>query len=230
METILKVKNLTVELRKERIIEDLSFEVKKGEVLTIVGPNGAGKSVLLKALLGIIPSQGEIVFSKEARIGYLPQGLSQLSFLNLPLTLKEFFNFKEKSKEKILEFLEKFDLKENILNKQMAELSFGQFQRALMAWVLISRPNILLFDEPSTGIDIKAEEKIYSLLKDLKEKEGLSLLLVSHDLNIVYNFSDNVLCLSKRGFRCYGKPKEALSPSALTKLYGGKVKFYQHSH
>jgi zinc transport system ATP-binding protein len=226
---ILTVRNLNVELSGEKIIEDLSFNVKEGEILTILGPNGAGKTVLLRTLLGFLPYRGEINWKRKVKIGYLPQGLTHLKVKNLPLSVEEFFKLKGILKGKILEFLKLVGIKqESFLTKRIGNLSSGQFQRVLVAWALIGEPKVLLFDEPTTGIDIGGEETIYSLLYKFWQKENLTILLVTHDLNIVYKYSTNVLCLSKRGFFCYGKPREILTPETLAKVYGMEIKFYKH--
>jgi len=227
--TILEVKNLNIELDGEKIIKDLSFEVTKGEILTILGPNGAGKTVLLKALLGLLPYQGEILWSEKAKIGYLPQGLTQLKVKDLPLSVEEFFGLKKVPKEETLKFLKLVGIKEeSFLKKRIGDMSSGQFQRMLVAWVLVSKPEILLFDEPTTGIDIGGEETIYSLLHRFWKEGNLTILLVTHDLNIVYKYSSNVLCLSKKGRTCSGQPKEVLTTKLLEKMYGTGIKFYQH--
>ena len=246
---ILKVNRLNVELGGERIIENLSFQVKKGEFFTILGPNGAGKTTLFKALLGLIPYQGEISWdSKNPKIGYLPERLSRAKFKELPISVREFFKFKESSDEKIFEMLKSTGLENSkILEKGPGDLSSGQFQRMLIGWSLIGDPQVLFFDEPTTGIDIGGEETIYSLLdKFWKERNftplnppkavrqsrnltGLTILLVTHDLNIVYGYSTNVLCLHKKKL-CSGPPREILTPEILEKLYGTEVKFYKHTH
>lgn len=222
---ILKVKNLNVVLDGEKIIENLSFEMKAGEVLTILGPNGAGKTVFLKALLGILPYQGEIEWRKEVKIGYVPQRLPFIK--DIPMSVEEFFKLKESSEGKIKEILKSVGFGESFLNKRIGELSSGQFQRILIAWALIRNPDVLLFDEPTTGIDIGGEETIYSLLIKLKEKSSLTILLVTHDLSVVFKFSDFVICLNKCPV-CQGIPKEVLAPEILQKLYGEEVKFYEH--
>ena len=227
---ILKVKNLNVELDDEKIVKDLSFEVKKGEILTILGPNGAGKTVLLKALLGLLPYQGEISWQEKAKIGYLPQGLTQLKVKDLPLSVEEFFGLKKVSKEETLKFLKLVGIKEkNFLRKRIGDLSTGQFQRMLIAWVLVSKPEVLLFDEPTAGIDLGGEETIYSLLHRVWQEKNLTILLVTHDLNIVYKYSNSVLCLSKKGVTCFGRPKEVLTTELLEKMYGTGIKFYEHN-
>ena len=225
LETILKVKNLNVELDGEETIKNLSFEVKKGDVLTILGPNGAGKTVLLKTLLGILPYQGEIKWAKGVKIGYVPQRLPFIK--DIPMSVLDFFKLKGVSQEKAKTLLNLVGFKEDFLNKKIGELSSGQFQRILVAWALVKNPNVLLFDEPTTGIDIGGEETIYTLLAKMKEERNLTILLVTHDLSVVYKFSNFVICLNKCPV-CSGKPKEVLAPEILQKLYGQEVKFYEH--
>jgi len=232
-EPILKVKNLNVKFGKEEVIKNLSFEVKKGEFLIVLGPNGAGKTTLFKAILELVPSSGEIVWSegKIPKISYLPERLSQDKFKNLAITVKEFFRFKESSDEKIFTILKAVGLEPNeILNKNPGNLSSGQFQRMLISWSLISEPKILFFDEPATGVDIGGEETIYSLLEKFWKEKNLTILLVTHDLNIVYKYASNVLCLSKKEVCCFGPPKEILTPKALEKIYGTGIKFFEHKH
>jgi len=223
---VLKVENLDVELEGERILENLSFEVKEGEVLTILGPNGAGKTVLLKTLLGILPYQGEIEWKKGVKIGYVPQRLPFIK--DVPMSVKEFFDLKNVSGKESEEILGSIGLEKDILEKKIGDLSSGQFQRILVGWALVGNPQVLLFDEPMTGIDISGQESVYNLLEKLRKERNLTILLVTHDLSIVYKFATNCLCLNKK-MLCYGAPKE-LTSERLSQLYGGKIKFYQHSH
>ena len=133
---ILEVKNLFLELDNEKIINNLSFRVKQGEFLTILGPNGSGKTILLKVLLGLIPDyQGKIIWAKNVKIGYLPQGLTHLKVKNLPLSVEEFLFLKKIEYKKIIEYLDLVGLpKKNILKKKIGNLSGGQFQRMLLIW------------------------------------------------------------------------------------------------
>lgn len=228
---ILKVKNLNVELSGEKIIENLSFEVKEGEIFTILGPNGAGKTTLFRTLLGLLPYQGEISWiSGTPKIGYLPERLSRSKFKETPISVREFLKFKESSDKKISEMLKSVGLKDSkILEKNPGDLSSGQFQRMLIGWSLIGNPQVLFFDEPTTGIDIGGEETIYSLLHKFWKERNLTILLITHDLNIVYKYSTDVLCLNKKAI-CSGLPREILTPENLEKLYGTEIKFYKHSH
>jgi len=230
--SILKVKNLNVELDDEKIIENLSFKVKEREIFTILGPNGAGKTTLFRALLGLISYQGEISWTspESLKIGYLSERLSRSKFKEIPISVKEFFKFKESSDEKILRMLKLVGLENpKILEKDPGNLSSGQFQRMLIGWSLIGNPQVLFFDEPTAGIDIGGEETIYSLLHKFWEERNLTILLITHDLNIVYKYSTNVLCLNKKAI-CSGLPKEILTPENLEKLYGTEIKFYEHTH
>ena len=227
-EPILKVKNLNVSFGKEDIIKDLSFEVKRGEVLVILGPNGAGKTTLLRALLGLIPYEGEIVWESK-NISYLPpQELIQRKYLP-PMTVEEFFRFKDVGKEDILKIFEEVGLDASLLKRPFNALSTGQFQRMMIAWALVDNPDILLFDEATYGIDAGGEETIYSLLHKFWEKRNITILLVTHDLDIVYEHANSVLCLNKEKM-CYGEPTKILTPQNLEKIYGTGIKFYKHAH
>lgn len=225
--SILKVKNLNVELEGEKIICDLSFELKRGQAVTILGPNGAGKTVLLKTLLGFFPFKGEIFWQKGIKIGYVPQ---RVFFpRDIPMSVREFFKLKESKEKEVKKFLELVGFNENFLEKNIGEISSGQYQRILVGWALVGNPDVLLFDEPTTGIDISGEQSIYQLLAKLKNEKNLAIILVTHDLSVVFKFSDYVVCLNKCPI-CQGSPKEVLSPQVLSSLYGQEVKFYKHYH
>lgn len=223
---VLRVKNLSVKLDGEKIIEDLSFEVKEGELLTILGPNGAGKTVLLKSLLGIVPFDGRIEWRAGLKIGYVPQRLPFIK--EIPMSVVEFFRLKKVSLNEIKVILGSIGLKEDMLKEKIGKLSSGQFQRVLIGWALVSNPQVLLFDEPTTGVDISGQESIYELLERLKRKRNLTILLVTHDLSLVYKLATSCLCLNKK-MLCHSVPKE-LTAEQLSKLYGKEVKLYEHIH
>jgi len=224
---VLEVKDLSVELAGEKVINSLSFELKKGDTLTILGPNGAGKTVLLKTLLGLLPYKGKVEWKKNIRIGYVPQRLPFIK--DIPLSVEDFLKLKRSSEKEIEGILNSVGFKENLLDKKIGDLSSGQFQRILIAWSLIENPQVLLFDEPTTGIDIEGEETVYRLLARLKRDRELTILLVTHDLSVVYTFSNYVICLNKQPV-CYGFPQEVLTPENLKRLYGEEVKYYRHKH
>lgn len=236
-ETILEVENLGIEFDGQKVLENIDFSLKRGEVLAVIGPNGSGKSVLFRAILGLIPYTGKVTWHDNPKISYVPQRLTIERAL--PLTVKEFLMLKAQSKEKIMGVLasvgidtgpvNEHHLEHHILNRRMGLLSGGEFQRVLVAWALINDPDVLLFDEPTTGIDIGGEETIYNLLHELQDKRKLTIVLISHDLNIVYKYADTVLCINKQ-MVCFGEPHTVLNPEELSSLYGGEAKFYHHQH
>ena len=227
-DNILTVKNLTVKLSGEEIIKDLSFSVKKRDSLVILGPNGAGKTTLLRTLLGLIPYQGRVEWSTKD-LSYLPpKELVRRSSI-FPLTVEDFFNFKKVTNKQIIDILEAVGLPSKILPKGAYTLSTGQFQRLIIAWALVDNPKVLLFDEPTSGIDVGGQETIYSLLHKFWKERDLTILLVTHELSVVWEHASNVLCLNKRGV-CFGSPNIALTPEKLKELYGVGVKFHKHSH
>jgi zinc transport system ATP-binding protein len=224
---ILKVENLSVELGGEQIIKNLNFDVSEREVLVILGPNGAGKSTLLRALLGLVHYSGTVSwFTRD--ISYLPpQELFQRK--DLLLNVGEFFKLKNASREMASGILKRVGLESSMLQKSFGSLSTGQFQRMIIAWALVDEPTVLLFDEPTSGIDVGGQDTVYSLLHDFWEHSSLTILLVTHDLNIVWEHADNVLCVNKKQV-CCGPPRQVLTPESLEELYGTGVKYYVHGH
>lgn len=232
-EKILKVKKLTIKLSDVIIVDELSFEVEKGEHLTIIGPNGSGKTTLFKALINTIPFQGEINWSSNTKIGYVPQKLDIER--DLPLSLYDFLRASSAGVLKIIdkdikECLELVHIEKVVLNQKLGTLSGGQFQRALVAFALLGNPDVLLFDEPTSGIDQPSEEQIYETLHRIQDEKGVTIITISHDLSLVHRHSDKVLCLNKRGI-CYGAPEAALDHDTISKLYGTEHhKYFHHTH
>ena len=234
---ILAVKNLSVSFDGLDVLEGLNFDVEKSGSLAIIGPNGAGKSVLFRALLGLIKYEGSIDWSPGIKIAYVPQKIA--IDRAMPLTVLEFFKLKTGNDTEIRGVLEMVGIKtspdhehhleHHILNRKIGLISGGEFQRILIAWALIGNPDVLLFDEPTSGIDIGGEQTIYNLLTKLRKERNLTLLLVSHDLNIVYKYAETVLCINKVAV-CFGQPGLVLKPEDLSALYGGEAEFYKHSH
>ncbi len=228
---LLSVKNLSVTLEGHTIIRDLSFEVHEADCVAIIGPNGAGKTVLLKTLLGLLPHEGEIRWRCGVRLGYVPQKIA--ADRHLPLSARDLLvakaGFLKLSSTEIEQVSTELGLTKELLSTSIGTLSGGQFQKVLIAFALLGRPKVLLFDEPTASLDELTEERIYELLQSLQKDRGLTILLVSHDLSVVYRNANLVLCLSK-GKPCMGPPKEILTPALLQELYAGPSQFYQHIH
>lgn len=221
-ESILKVKNLNVDLGGERVLENLSFDLKEGEILVILGPNGAGKSVLLRTLLELHHFKGEISWRKNIHIGYVPEEFTVSK--NLPLSVKEFFGFKEAEPPEISQSLNWVGMKisSKFLEKRLGTLSSGQLRRTLIAWALVDKPNVIFLDEPMVGIDIHGRETIYDSLVKIWQKKNQSIILVSHEIGEVCKKADRILAINKRKL-FYGKPEEVITPQNLAKIYGGAI-------
>jgi len=214
-EYILRVADLTVELPNQVILENVSFNLKRGATLAIIGPNGAGKTMLFRALLKLIPYKGKIEWAPKVKIGYVPQ---YLSASDIPISVREFLSFKEGSDIHTALSSVGLDSKE-VLNKRLGALSGGQLRRALIAWATMDKPNVLLFDEPTTGVDLDSEEAIYKMLNDLEEKYKITMLLISHDLHIIRDYSDYMMALNKC-VTFFGESKRIMEPELQRMIYG----------
>ena len=226
---VLKVEHLQVGSDLSPILDDVSFSVKKGDVLAIIGPNGAGKTTLFKALLGVIPHKGIISWDKDVTIGYVPQRLEIET--DIPLTVEEFFYLHNGTvtEKKIHEILGYIQLDPSILTSGFGEISMGQRQRLSVGWAILGNPSVLLFDEPTADVDILGQESIYRMISHLQKNLGLTVLIISHDLNVVYQHATTVLCLNHQRL-CFGVPSEVLKTENLPELYGGDRSFYHHQH
>lgn len=231
MSNILSVKNLSVKFDGRAVIENLSFELNRGDNLAVIGPNGAGKTVLLKALLKTLPYEGKISWAPSVRLSYVPQKIE--ADRHLPINLKNLLQAKSKilglANPKIKQVAEEVGLSPRDLETPIGHLSGGQFQRALIAFALLGEPNVILLDEPTVSVDWPGEERIYELIHRLQDEHDITVVLVSHDLSFVYRYATKVLCLNKSGL-CFGAPEEALNPKTLEKLYGGPHKYFHHTH
>ena len=203
---------LTVGYDGKPLIKEINIQLNKGEILTLIGPNGAGKSTLIKAILGEIPHTGTIEFKDtkdghmaKLKIGYVPQSVNIEK--NTPVSVYDLiasyqYNypvFLPKSKKieaKIRETLEVFEAEE-LIDKQVCNLSGGQLQRVLLSMAIMDEPNLLLLDEPVSGIDQNGMELFYKTMDYLKTHYDLAIILISHDLDYVAKYADHVVLLDK---------------------------------
>jgi len=228
---ILSVQALKIQFGDRRVIQNLSFDVDEGDNVAIIGPNGAGKTVLLKALLGLLPYQGEIRWSPGVRLGYVPQKVT--ADRQMPIRVHDLLAAKAhvlKLHPRTIDAVAALvGLTPEVLNASIGVISGGQFQKALIAFALLGEPNVLLFDEPTASLDELAQERIYELVERLQHEQHLTVLLVSHDLSIVYRAANKVLCVSKDKV-CFGPPREVLTPATLEAMYSAPPKFFLHQH
>jgi zinc transport system ATP-binding protein len=225
----LQVEHLAVRFGSTEVIHDLSFAVPRGSSLAIIGPNGAGKTVLFKALIGAVPYEGTLRWAEGTSIGYVPQKLDIER--DLPITGRDFLRAKaalaRASDSDVANTLALVGLERPILSAPIGTMSGGQFQRLLMAFALVGKPNFLLLDEPAAGIDEPGQEILDATIKRLQKENDVTVLLISHDLSVVYHYATAVLCLS-RTHPCFGPPQTVLTPDTLRNLYGTAVDFHVH--
>lgn len=229
-EKILSVKNLSVTLDDNDILEGISFDIAKHDALAVIGPNGSGKTILLKALLGSVSYQGEIQWAKDIRWGYVPQKIE--ADRHLPLNLANLLEAKREilklASDSMRSIVRDVGITPQALRTPVGHLSGGQFQKALIAFALLGKPNVLILDEPTASIDEPREHEIYELVHNLQDQYSLTVILVSHDLSVVYRYATKVLCLNRRNL-CFGSPREVLTPANLEKIYGAPHKYHYHN-
>ena len=233
----LSVRNVNVTLGGVEILKNVSTAFPCGEITALIGPNGAGKTTLLLAILGLIPYTGKIEFhhvdtrnnqsNKHPIIGYVPQ---QLQFdRGDPLTVADFMalsiqrtpiwlGHRRWALEHALKYLKLLGA-ENLIYAQMGKLSGGELQRVLLASTLQLEPHMVLLDEPISGVDVAGERLFCKFLSEFQKEHGLTILLVTHDLSVVSEHSDHVVCLNKE-IRFQGKTKEVLTEDKLSAIFG----------
>lgn len=229
MDDAIVVEDLAMRLGQREVFSGVNFRIPSGGSLAIIGPSGCGKTILFRALIGALPFQGRVHWAPGVRIGYVPQKLDIQR--DLPITGNDFLVAKAAVSNvpaaEVQRVLELVALPWQVAAQPIGTLSGGQFQRLLLAFALMGRPTVLLFDEPTAGVDEPGEENLYAMIERLREKEGLTLLLISHELSVVYRYADTVLCLA-RGRSWSGPPLQVLTPEGLNELYGTSVQFHLH--
>ena len=226
---VLSVAGLTVAFDGAAVLQDLSFAVGRGSALAIIGPNGSGKTVLLRALIGALPHGGVVRWASGTRIGYVPQKLDIER--DVPLAAIDLLEARARlvhaPRAAIGRVLGRAGLGADALPRLIGTLSGGQFQRLLMALALLGDPNVLLLDELTAGVDEPGQERLNVTLDRLRREDGVTLLLISHDLSVVDRYATHVLCLTKE-HRGFGVPRELLTADLLTRAYGEPIAFFRH--
>lgn len=229
-------------------LSNLSFTVFAGDYMGVIGPNGGGKTTLIKILLGLLkPTAGEVVvlgqpitaLAERHLIGYVPQRIAQ-SAVEIPATVQEIVEsgrtpqlglwdrFGALDREAVHEAMKQADIF-SLRSRRMAQLSGGERQRVFIARALAAKPRIIILDEPTVGVDINAQEKFYAFLQELNSKHGITIIFVTHDIDVIAQEATTVLCLNN-SLVCYGAPHELLKSEYMEQLYGKAMKFVKHDH
>jgi len=230
--SLLSAAGLGVRQGDHQILSEVNLTVDPGEIVTIIGPNGAGKSTLVRALIGLErPSAGRIERAPDLRIGYVPQRMKVEA--GLPMTVRRFLSLPHRVSDAEAEAALARTGVQGMGGRQLSRLSGGQFQRVLLARALLARPQILILDEPTQGLDQSGMAAFYRLIEELRHETGVAVLLVSHDLNVVMRASDRVLCLNGH-ICCEGAPGDVSAAPEYRALFGGGegevLALYRHHH
>jgi zinc transport system ATP-binding protein len=216
MKSVIETKKISVYYGQTEVLKDVSFAVEQGDFVGLAGPNGAGKTTLIKAILGLLPiSEGDIElfgvnkdkFNNWDRIGYLPQKFSSINAL-FPATVREVVTLGLLSQKKFPKRISSSDKAkiDNILaelgitkleKRLLSELSGGQQQKVLLARALVSGPEVLIFDEPSTALDPESRESFFQLIQKLNMKNGIAIILITHDTSYIGKYANKLLYLDK---------------------------------
>lgn len=249
-EPIVQLENISYRYEKENVLESINLTIPRGAFLGIVGPNGSGKSTLLKLILGLIrPQVGEIsLFGQEIqrfkdwkKIGYVSQKANAFN-TGFPATIFEvvasgltkklglFRRFGKEDEQKVKKAIEVVGM-EAFINQNIGELSGGQQQRVFIARALVCEPELLILDEPTVGVDSQNVFSFYQLLDKLNKQQGITLLLVTHDIGTITDKVTHVACLNKNlHFHGNSKEFEELKMGDMTEFYGHDIHVLTHQH
>ena len=230
--SLIQVEDLSVRYGARTVLSGVSLRVEPGEIVTIVGPNGSGKTSLLRAIIGAVkPIKGRVVHGNGVRIGYVPQRL-QIDE-TLPITVSRFL--------KLPGGVAAADINQSLTQAgvpglakaQLSKLSGGQLQRVLLARALIGKPDLLLLDEATQGLDQRGSASFYQQIETVRQNTGCAVLMISHELHVVMSASDRVICLNGH-ICCEGTPAVVASAPEYRALFGsgtgGALALYRHEH
>lgn len=230
--SLVSAKGVSLKYGGTLVLRSVDLSIEAGEIVTVIGPNGSGKSTLLRALLGAKEvAEGQITRKDGLRIGYVPQRLAVEA--NMPLMVGRFLSLPVRhDKVEVRAMLKRVGMA-GFEARQLTELSGGQFQRVLLARALLGKPDILMLDEPTQGLDQSGVAGFYQLLEEVRQEMGCAVLLVSHDLHVVMSASDRVICLNGH-ICCEGTPTVVSAAPEYRALFGagtlGTMALYQHTH
>jgi len=228
---LLVADNVGFKVRGKVILTDVSLQVEKKEIITLIGPNGAGKTSLIRILLGLShASSGKVVRKSELRVGYVPQRIQVPEVM--PLRVYDFLNVMGKyDVTQCQQILDEVNC-EFLLYSPMQGISGGEMQRVLLARALLKKPELLVLDEPASGMDVIGQQALYETIRNIRDKHDCGILMVSHDLHLVMAATDRVICLNTH-ICCTGHPDDVSEHPEYLKLFGDAIDglaLYSHHH
>ncbi len=228
---LLKAEHIGLKINQRQILDDISLSIKAGEIVTLIGPNGSGKTTLVKVLLGLIRSdEGRLQKKEPLVIGYMPQKLHIDAVL--PMNVKRFLRMGMKTDEGEIDRMSKMLGVETLLHQEIQSVSGGEFQRVLLTRALLRKPDLLVLDEPAQGVDINGQQQLYQLISKIRDEYGCGVLMISHDLHLVMEATDQVLCLNTH-ICCSGHPEAVSQHPEYLRLFGSSLDgmaVYTHHH
>ena len=229
---LIEVQNLCVRYGNKEVLRNVNLSLSKNEIVTIVGPNGSGKTTLFKSIIGSTPiSSGKVLIRPNLKIGYVPQVLN--IDRSLPLTVERFLSLENRRHKREALSAQQFLDSNDLLFKQISTLSAGQLQRVLLARALVNKPDVLLLDEATRGLDQPGSAAFYRKIEEIRNTTGCAILMISHDLHVVMSASNRVICLNGH-ICCQGEPQSVASSPEYKAMFGsnvdGTLALYQHNH
>ena len=228
---LVKLKDVGLKRNDKWLVKGVSLVVEKGKIITLIGPNGSGKSTTAKIALGLHKNiEGEVQKLTD-KIGYVPQKIS--IDWTLPLRVKDFMLLTDDLNDKLIDEALTLTGVDHLKNKNLGNLSGGEFQRVLLARAISKKPELLVLDEPVQGVDFTGEIALYELIKKISQNLNCGILLISHDLHTVMSATDHVVCLNGH-VCCSGSPLDVAKNKEYKALFGEKasqtLSIYEHKH
>ena len=228
---LVKLNNVGFQQNGKWLVEGVSLKVEKGKIVTLIGPNGSGKSTTAKIALGIYKNIEGRVEKHTSKVGYVPQKIS--IDWTLPLRVSDFMILTENIKDNEINEALSLTGVMHLKNKNLGNLSGGEFQRVLLARAISKKPELLVLDEPVQGVDYTGEIALYELIKKISDTLNCGILLISHDLHTVMTATDHVVCLNGH-VCCSGSPIDVAKNSEYKTLFGEQasqiLSVYEHKH
>ena len=228
---LVKLKQAGFRINGKWLVKGVSLQIEKGKIVTLIGPNGSGKSTTAKIALGIYKKIDGKVEKFTNKIGYVPQKIS--IDWTLPLRVNDFMVLTENLKEEAINEALSLTGVIHLKDKNLGDLSGGEFQRVLLARAISKKPDLLVLDEPVQGVDFTGEIALYELIKKISDELNCGILLISHDLHTVMSATDYVVCLNGH-VCCSGSPKEVAKNNEYKALFGEQaaqtLSIYEHKH